>query len=208
MFRIDSHIKLPDDFSLELSSGNHLIAGELNCPPEDSNGCDEMGQYGSLLAKGPRHVLREHAVNWQDHGIRNAYDFDLEAHQARFARAVGRKKNPVDGNLTFVHKFNSNASYGGDYRRYDDSSGNRRVVDGPDGESEILGSTKRSKQCAKCGKTEDTNSGVSLRKCGRCKGVKYCSRDCQASHWKEHKKTCKAAESRRRTSGRAMRNHG
>lgn len=194
MFRNESNIKFPDDFYLELSSGNHLIAGELNCPPENSTGCDGMGHYGSLLAKGRHHVFREHTINWQDHGIRNAYDFDLEAHQDRFARAVGRKKSPADGNLTFVQTFDSNVSYG-NFRYYGgDSSEKRLVVDGPDGESEILGSSKRSKQCAKCGKTQHTNSGVSLRKCGRCKGVNYCSRDCQASHWKEHKKTCKAAE--------------
>ena len=26
--------------------------------------------------------------------------------------------------------------------------------------------------------------------CGRCKLVKYCSKECQVAHWKKHKKTC------------------
>ena len=28
--------------------------------------------------------------------------------------------------------------------------------------------------------------------CGRCKTAKYCSKDCQKSHWPEHKVTCSA----------------
>jgi len=40
--------------------------------------------------------------------------------------------------------------------------------------------------CAACGK-----GGVSLKSCGACKLVKYCSRECQANHRKLHKKECK-----------------
>ena len=28
-------------------------------------------------------------------------------------------------------------------------------------------------------------------RCSRCKDVSYCSKECQTSHWKEHKKDCK-----------------
>ena len=43
--------------------------------------------------------------------------------------------------------------------------------------------------CANCGKQEvgDTN----LKKCSACLSVKYCSRECQASHRPQHKKECK-----------------
>lgn len=40
--------------------------------------------------------------------------------------------------------------------------------------------------CHKCGRTPDT-----LQRCGRCKVVTYCSRECQKIHWKVHKKYCK-----------------
>ena len=40
--------------------------------------------------------------------------------------------------------------------------------------------------CAKCGK-----EGESLKACTACKLVKYCNRDCQISHRKQHKKECK-----------------
>ena len=45
-------------------------------------------------------------------------------------------------------------------------------------------------RCAACTKPNATS------RCGKCKVVKYCSRDCQAKHWKSgHKKCCqKAAE--------------
>ena len=41
--------------------------------------------------------------------------------------------------------------------------------------------------CAACGK----EGGDSLKACTACKMVKYCNRDCQISHRKQHKKECK-----------------
>ena len=42
-------------------------------------------------------------------------------------------------------------------------------------------------QCANCGKDP-----AQLMACGRCKAVKYCGRDCQVSHFKEHKTLCRS----------------
>eukprot|EP00984_Skeletonema_dohrnii_P002815 scaffold963_cov103-Skeletonema_dohrnii-CCMP3373.AAC.5 len=43
-------------------------------------------------------------------------------------------------------------------------------------------------RCAACTKPNATS------RCGKCKVVKYCSRDCQAKHWKSgHKKCCQKA---------------
>ena len=44
----------------------------------------------------------------------------------------------------------------------------------------------------KCGNTEEKVPGLSLRRCTRCWIAKYCSKDCQAAHWKLHSKDCKA----------------
>jgi len=41
------------------------------------------------------------------------------------------------------------------------------------------------KVCAMC-----NAANVKLRHCSRCKSVYYCSRDCQAQHWPEHKGKC------------------
>ncbi|CAN0558845.1 unnamed protein product, partial [Ectocarpus sp. 12 AP-2014] len=38
--------------------------------------------------------------------------------------------------------------------------------------------------CSNCGKDG------SLRPCSRCHQVRYCSRDCQRQHWKDHKRDC------------------
>ncbi|ATY67437.1 kinase-like domain [Cordyceps militaris] len=41
-------------------------------------------------------------------------------------------------------------------------------------------------QCANCG-----NGSGALMSCGRCKAVKYCKRECQIAHFKNHKATCR-----------------
>ena len=41
--------------------------------------------------------------------------------------------------------------------------------------------------CAQCGKG---GVGVLLQTCSRCHAVAYCGRDCQKTHWKEHKPSC------------------
>ena len=43
--------------------------------------------------------------------------------------------------------------------------------------------------CANCGKGEEKS--ISLKACGGCKMVKYCSRDCQKAHRPQHKKECR-----------------
>lgn len=40
--------------------------------------------------------------------------------------------------------------------------------------------------CLACRK----GKGVNLKKCGYCKSVGYCSKECQKAHWPEHKKVC------------------
>ena len=41
----------------------------------------------------------------------------------------------------------------------------------------------------KCSKPETEVPG-GLKRCTRCKIAVYCSRDCQAKHWKDHRSTC------------------
>lgn len=46
-------------------------------------------------------------------------------------------------------------------------------------------------ECANCN-TNTTKDGKPLQRCSRCKGVYYCSRECQTSHWPKHKPNCTA----------------
>jgi len=43
--------------------------------------------------------------------------------------------------------------------------------------------------CTECFKSE-LDIGVPLRRCGKCKSVRYCSRECQKRDWPKHKSTC------------------
>jgi hypothetical protein len=47
------------------------------------------------------------------------------------------------------------------------------------------------RQKKRCGNPECENQGLGYEKCGICKSVYYCSKECQHSHWKIHKKICK-----------------
>ena len=47
-----------------------------------------------------------------------------------------------------------------------------------------ISKTNLSKICSKCGKLDSTF------KCSKCKNVYYCSKECQISHWAQHKIFC------------------
>ncbi|KAI9016885.1 hypothetical protein DFJ74DRAFT_678687 [Hyaloraphidium curvatum] len=48
---------------------------------------------------------------------------------------------------------------------------------------------------AKCGINSSDPGAPTFRRCSRCKAVEYCSKECQRSHWAEHKKVCMPAGS-------------
>ena len=43
-------------------------------------------------------------------------------------------------------------------------------------------------KCGSCGKVQA--NGVTFAACGRCRKLRYCSKDCQTRHWKVHKAHC------------------
>lgn len=51
---------------------------------------------------------------------------------------------------------------------------------------EMLSCTMRKDECDACGKS----FGAALKKCAACNSVRYCSKECQKGHWKEHKHVC------------------
>ncbi|KAJ7114424.1 hypothetical protein C8R44DRAFT_855669 [Mycena epipterygia] len=67
------------------------------------------------------------------------------------------------------------------------------------------------KSCEKCGKRPD-QEGPGYFVCASCKVSRYCGRECQTSHWKEHKKLCQSrvthAEMERDLEVKALRDKG
>ncbi|KAK4675707.1 hypothetical protein QC764_511900 [Podospora pseudoanserina] len=60
------------------------------------------------------------------------------------------------------------------------------------------GGEKRVAGCRACGKVEDEEEGVALKKCGRCLKVRYCSGECQKRDWRKHRMECEEAEEHHR----------
>ena len=46
---------------------------------------------------------------------------------------------------------------------------------------------QQGRRCAGCGKEEGDKK---YKPCAKCRGVLYCGKPCQKSHWKQHKKVC------------------
>lgn len=57
--------------------------------------------------------------------------------------------------------------------------------------SDEAAATNSAGQPDKCGRCQVLASPeISLKCCARCKSAYYCSKECQTSHWKVHKKSC------------------
>lgn len=51
-------------------------------------------------------------------------------------------------------------------------------------------------QCACCLRFAHGNEEDKMKKCSRCRNVRYCSRECQKRHWNAHKANCKKGQPR------------
>lgn len=83
--------------------------------------------------------------------------------------------------MSFAAEFNTRFKLRASQAIPDPVAGGRRIyfVDGKPVE----------RVCAGCGKWD--TDGAKLSRCARCATVMYCSRECQAKDWKEHRKVCK-----------------
>ncbi|KAF9040247.1 hypothetical protein BDZ89DRAFT_360790 [Hymenopellis radicata] len=56
----------------------------------------------------------------------------------------------------------------------------------------IIEDAKPKRDCAfpECPRRSRGFDGHKMKACGKCKYVRYCSKDCQRSHWRTHKQRC------------------
>jgi len=191
-------------------SGAQLLAGELNCPPEDSNGCDGMGKYGNILKRGKKYSCSEASgsMNWKEHKIRNAYNFDFNAHAKRLVSAIAGKSSAKTGQKIFNfpiggHKISRNlfpqTKVGEEVKN--SCMGNphtgcmsmqETIKTRPDKSKEAV--------CASCGRQSSIERGEKkfrLLRCSSCRSAWYCGKECQKSDWVNHKKQCRAMKKER-----------
>jgi ankyrin repeat protein len=55
----------------------------------------------------------------------------------------------------------------------------------------MLVPAKKRRRCEQCG---TTTTGQKMKKCGACKTVYYCNRECQTANWPLHKQVCSASD--------------
>ena len=74
-----------------------------------------------------------------------------------------------------------------------------RTVIEKDESSAYSGTSASHQACAGCGAiTSDVQVDISkMRMCGGCKAAYYCSKECQETHWPEHKKVARRGRRRR-----------
>ncbi|KAL5525743.1 hypothetical protein ACEPAG_7080 [Sanghuangporus baumii] len=53
------------------------------------------------------------------------------------------------------------------------------------------------KGCFKCGNIASDDRKITLRRCVACRNVEYCSKECQMSDWKDHKRDCKSLKDKK-----------
>eukprot|EP00727_Mastigamoeba_balamuthi_P010074 m51a1_g569 hypothetical protein (1145) ;mRNA; r:516026-520633 len=182
----------------ERSTGRCVcVAGQLECPPEDSVGLDGMGND----------ALRKHMPALVD--ATHPAHRELVAKVAQADNFASRKYSPThfsvaEANRALAAAFQSRASDHRSPKMFTIPAGDLGSAFGgvaptPSSFSSSASSPrphaptsrsdkKRETLCACCG------SPNNLKKCGRCLCLFYCSRACQAAHWKAgHKDVCKQA---------------
>ncbi len=217
-----THMGPPLDPATFVLEGTQLLAGEMACPPEDSNGCPGgMGAYGSLIALGLNKSSGIPAamgsMNWVAHQVNNPWEFDLEAHRGRLQEALAGKKSAEGGQKTFSVPMTPGSrgqslfqgmlgSLDGSTRHVETSIPSR----GPSGDAQLrMTETMMARPdhhteavCAMCGSQpvscNDGTKKQTLSKCAGCKSVFYCGAACQKKHWPTHKSSCNALRRERR----------
>ena len=195
-----------------------LLDGGGACPPEDSNGLDGMGVisgWSKLLTvavkadSGDRAAARKLAearaaaattLNYSGHENRRSlaayplgFDLDEARHRLTAAlasrlstqRGVSRYVMPTDPSARGLQEALTSLGLGG-------TTPSARTEVRATAPGMFLAESKRMEVhpsaqalCARCG------SPANLKRCGKCRAVRYCSMECARAAWKAgHKQEC------------------
>eukprot|EP00574_Skeletonema_japonicum_P014456 CAMPEP_0201732992 /NCGR_PEP_ID=MMETSP0593-20130828/30349_1 /ASSEMBLY_ACC=CAM_ASM_000672 /TAXON_ID=267983 /ORGANISM="Skeletonema japonicum, Strain CCMP2506" /LENGTH=455 /DNA_ID=CAMNT_0048226065 /DNA_START=8 /DNA_END=1375 /DNA_ORIENTATION=+ len=186
----------------ESDGGVVLMEGAMRCPPEDGGGCtryqEDILDLYCEQKKNPNNVENarelaeacfEHRGGVNVNGSFRPGEFNLLERKLALAEALGSRNSTRNSVKTFAFPICNGleTAYIGQIsvvtKKQDDRFGgfasfHETVNVKPDPRDATL--------CNQCGNPND------LKACARCHSAFYCSRECQALHWKAgHKKKCK-----------------
>lgn len=169
-------MRLDEIAAPEASTGAvQVLGGAGPAPPEDSHGFDKsLGFIPALKAGKVNAAKASQALNYNGEGGRKKQRFDpngfnLEQTREEVSKALTTPASRIEEPKMFTTPFVGPGA-GVTHMQEGSNAGKR--------------DPKQLAVCVKCG------SPQSLKQCARCKLVRYCSRDCQASDWPRHKKEC------------------
>ncbi|KAL7496857.1 hypothetical protein ACHAWT_005050 [Skeletonema menzelii] len=192
--------------SVEESDGSVvLIEGAMRCPPEDGGGCQQYQEeildlykeqmenpFNVENARELAEACFKHRGGLNVNGSFRPGDFDLLERKLALAEALSSRNSTRNSVKTFAFPIGNafeQARIGQisvvtkkQDDRFDHMGGFASFHETINVKPDPLDATL----CNQCGNPND------LKACSRCHSALYCSRDCQALHWKAgHKKKCK-----------------
>ncbi|RPA79985.1 hypothetical protein BJ508DRAFT_377369 [Ascobolus immersus RN42] len=205
----------------EESNGKvELLSGSGACPPEDGSLPERWQKtYDKLMnsnLRGPEIQKKvKDALNYKDEPEVKSKSWRYDPHHFDLARAktrlqealasrasdkTGPKMFMMGGGMGGIGGFPgmgglsanlANLNLGGS--PFPVPSGSQATVQKEKGRSSRMVEHIRVGDepkgiCGSCGRPDDK-----LLRCGRCRAIWYCGRECQRSHWKAHKQVCVAS---------------
>jgi len=191
-------IVLEEILDADKSNGKvQVLEGARACPPEDSNGFEGMGNWAY------RKALKKNTINYNEASSALNYrpkrfhpeTFSVQQCQERVNTELRSTTSTLSGAKLFNFPLTPAGITAFDSSRTKNPKTEAHVKQHQGDSSSYLSETVRTSRdhaqlalCHKCG------SPHNLKVCSACRGIRYCSRECQVSDWAAHKPLCKPVQ--------------